>query len=242
MRAYFEQRYSPGNIVLVAAGNVDFPQLVESARRCCGHWPPAETTRQATPPEPHHQFLLFTKQNALQQYATQISAGPAADDPHRFATRVLATVLGDDSGSRLFWALVDSGLAEYAAMSAYEFQGCGIVMTFLCCAPDDVGSNLQTIRDLQLDAARQGITQDELDLAKAKICSEAVLRSERPQNRMFSLGNNWIQRRTYQTVRQTVDAYQAVSRDQVMRMLELYPLEQNATVITGPLTELKRTN
>ena len=238
MRAYFDQRYSPCNIVLVAAGHVDFAQLIESARRYCGHWQPVDASRHATPPEPHHQFLLFTKQNALQQYATQISAGPAADDPDRFATRVLATVLGDDSGSRLFWALVDSGMAEYAAMSAYEFQGCGIMMTFLCCAPEDAGANLLTIRDLQAEATRQGITRDELELAKAKICSEAVLRSERPQNRMFSLGSNWIQRRLYQTVRQTVESYQSVNRDQVMHMLDMYPLQPSAIVTTGPLAEL----
>ena len=36
MREYHGRRYSPGNIVLVATGAVDFPALVESAKRLCG--------------------------------------------------------------------------------------------------------------------------------------------------------------------------------------------------------------
>ena len=36
MRAYHRRRYAPGNMVLVASGAVDFPALVESARRLCG--------------------------------------------------------------------------------------------------------------------------------------------------------------------------------------------------------------
>jgi predicted Zn-dependent peptidase len=238
MRSYFDQRYSPRNIVLAAAGNVDFEQLVSTTRQCCGQWVPVDAPREMPKPEPQHRFVVVTKDSALQQYATQISAGPAADDPDRYATRVLATVLGDESGSRLFWSLVDPGLAEYAAMSAYEFQGCGIMMTFLCCAPEDTEANLSRIRDVQQEILRKTITSDELELAKTKICSQLVLRSERPANRLFSVGNNWIQRRTYQTVKQTIDAYQGVDCDQLMRVLDQYPLHLTATVTTGPLSEV----
>ena len=54
------------------------------------------------------------------------------------------------------------------------------------------------------------------------------------------MGNNWIQRRVYETVKKTVDAYQAVDRDQIMRLLEQYPLTSNATVATGPLKSATR--
>src|SRR5262245_19617243 len=38
MLAYFEQRYSPKNIVLSAPGNVDFDALVLQAQNSCGRW------------------------------------------------------------------------------------------------------------------------------------------------------------------------------------------------------------
>jgi predicted Zn-dependent peptidase len=238
MRSYFQQRYSPRNIVLAAAGNVDFDQLVEHARRSCGWWEPFDAPRPTPQARPHCRFLVVHKEQAVQEYVTQISAGPAADDPDRYAMRVLATVLGDDSGSRLFWALVDTGLAEYATMACYEFQGCGILMTYLCCAPDQTAANLQRTLDIEREAQRSGITADELQLAKSKICSQVVLRSERPANRLFAVGMNWIQRHTYQTVKEAVQAYQAVQLDDIARALGKYPLERTATVSAGPLKEL----
>ncbi|CAE7507655.1 ptrA, partial [Symbiodinium sp. CCMP2456] len=38
MMSYFEQRYSPTNMTLVASGNVDFDALVEQANELCGSW------------------------------------------------------------------------------------------------------------------------------------------------------------------------------------------------------------
>ena len=42
MRDYFCRRYAPGNIVLAAAGRVDFERMVADCRRACGGWEPAE--------------------------------------------------------------------------------------------------------------------------------------------------------------------------------------------------------
>ena len=55
---------------------------------------------------------MLHKETATQQYVLQLAAGPAAEDHDRYAAKLLATVLGDDSGSRLYWELVDPGLAE----------------------------------------------------------------------------------------------------------------------------------
>ena len=46
MRDYFRRRYSPGNIVLAGAGQIDFDALVAAAERCCGSWKREATSRQ----------------------------------------------------------------------------------------------------------------------------------------------------------------------------------------------------
>jgi predicted Zn-dependent peptidase len=238
MQAYFQQRYSPRNITLAAAGKVDFDRLVAEADKHCGSWKPFESPRDTPRAAPHSGFQLFHKEASSQQYSTQISGGPSANDEDRYAGRILATVVGDESGSRFFWDLIDTGLAECAAMGAYEFQGTGILMTFLCCAPDQTAENLQRIRDIELELQQHGISDTELVQAKSKICSHIVLQSERPASRLFATGVNWLQRREYRTVREIVDSYQAVTRADVAAVLEKYPLTVNTTVTIGPLTEL----
>jgi predicted Zn-dependent peptidase len=235
MRQYFQQRYSPQNIVLAAAGRVDWEQLVSTARLCCGHWEQFQTSRDLPPAEPHAEFKLTPKEDAVQLYAVQIAAGPSADDSERYAGRVMATVLGDDNGSRFYWELIDNGRADTAALSSFEYQGAGIFVGTLCCAPEDGAANLERIAELEGEIQRDGITQAELEQAQSKICASIVLMSERPKRRMFSLGANWLQRREYRTVKETIAAYQAVTRRDVSEVLLNYPLTRNTTFVVGPV-------
>ena len=49
MREYFNRRYAPGNIVLAAAGRVDFDRMVADCQRICGAWAPADRARAIEP-------------------------------------------------------------------------------------------------------------------------------------------------------------------------------------------------
>ncbi len=238
MREYFARRYAPNNMTLAAAGNVDFDRLVRMAEQKCGHWR-AERAERLTPrAAPNCTCRVFPNEIASQEYVVQIANGPGAEDESRYAARILSTIIGDDSGSRFFWSLIDSGRAECAVMYSCEFQGAGIYMSLLCGAPEETAANLQIMHDTLRTAERDGITSDELAQAQNKICSQIVLHSERPTNRLFALGENWLQRRAYQSVREIVASYRAVSRADVAGVLEQYPLTTHSTVAVGPLREL----
>jgi len=241
MRGFFHRQYSPENIALVATGNVDFDRLVELVDRYAGPWPqqpalrdPTRTTNVAS------QARSEVRQHPLatQQYVILVSDAPAADDPRRYAGRLLATVVGDDSGSRLFWELVDTGRAECAAMGPHEFQGTGVLLTYLCCQAQDAEENLSTIHNVLARAQREGVSETELEQAKNKICSHIVLSSERAANRLFSVGGAWLTRGEYRTVREVVDFYRRVTREDIMRTLQEFPLTRYSACAVGPLEEI----
>jgi predicted Zn-dependent peptidase len=238
MLAYFEQRYSPKNMVLAAAGNVDFDSLILQAQNYCGRWGMFDAPRATPVSQPRHEFKVIHKPLAAQEYVVQLATGPAATDPDRYAARLLTTVIGDDTGSRLFWELVDTGQAESASIGTQEYQGAGVYLTWLSCLPDLAAENLQRIAEIVQEAETDGLTEEELEQAKNKVCAQIVLHSERPTNRLFSVGNAWIQRRQYKTVREAVDAYRAVTLGDIERVLKRFPLSRTATVAVGPLTEL----
>ncbi len=145
MRDYFRRRYSPENIVLAGAGRIDFDALTALAGRLCGGWQPTAAGRAVEPAPRRDGFHLLQKESATQQYLMQLSAAPAAEDPDRFAAKLLATVLGDDSGSRLYWELVDPGLAEHASLGHAEHEGAGMMMTYMTCDPEHAAGNLRRI-------------------------------------------------------------------------------------------------
>ena len=238
MLAYFEQRYSPTNMVLAAAGNVEFDSLVLQAQNYCGRWGMFEAPRALSPAQPRTAFQVIHKPLAVQQYVMQLAQAPAATDEDRYAARLLTTIIGDDTGSRLFWELVDTGQAESASIGEQEYQGAGVFVTWLSCLPELAAENLQRLTDIVRQAEAEGVTEDELIQAKNKLCAHIVLQSERPTNRLFSVGNAWIQRRQYKTVREAVDSYKSVTLDDIHRVLKKYPLSRACTVAVGPLTEL----
>ena len=238
MGAYFQQRYSPGNMVLTAAGNVNFDALIKTAERMCGDWPSFEVTRETPRAEPHEGFTLIHKESASQQYLVQVANGPGSTDSDRYAARMLATILGDDSGSRLYWELIETGIAEYAGIDCYEFQGSGIFMTYLCGAPEDADRILQIATRMKESLQQDGVSEEELAQAQSKVCAHIVLSSERPMHRLYAVGTNWLQRDQYRTVRDVVDAYQAVTVDDIRGVLDRYPLTKETTVAIGPLKQM----
>lgn len=238
MRQYFERRYSPGNILVVGAGRIDFDTLVKTAERLCGSWQPMDAPRDTPPAPPHRSFECLRKETATLEYVLQLAGGPGATDGDRFAAKILATVLGDDSGSRMYWALVDSGLAEQATLSHHDYQGTGLFMTYMSCEPEQAQANLEQIADIFAQAEKDGITSAEMAQAKSKINSRIVLGSERPRGRLFNVGGNWMQRHEYRTVHDDLQAIDAVTAAEVREVLARYPLSINTTLAIGPLAEM----
>lgn len=238
MRAYFEQRYSPGNIAIAAGGKVDFDQLVKEIENHCGSWAAVETQRTTPEFSPCFGFESIYKETSTLEYIIQLTPGPARLDPNRYASRVLATILGDDSGSRMFWEFIDSGRAESAGMGSYEYHGSGLVMSVIYCLPDQAQDNLNRLNQLQAKA-REGVTQKELDLAKSKIASHIILASERTESRMFSVGSQWLAEQDFLTVAEIAKRYQDVTLEQINEVLEQYDFTQNMTLVVGPCKDLK---
>ena len=238
MRQYFSRRYAPGNIVLVGSGQIDFDQLCQTAKKQCGRWEAVQTGREVPPASTNTGFHLLHKDSAVQEYALMMSPAPGATSDDRYAAKLLESVLGDDSGSRLYWELVDPGLAEHCSLHHDDYLGAGMFLTYLSCDPDLAAENLQRIREVYGQAAAEGIAQAELDQAKSKISSQVVLASERPASRLFSVGLNWVQRQEYRSVRQVLDSYDAVTLADLATVQKTYPLSRSTTYVVGPLAEM----
>jgi predicted Zn-dependent peptidase len=238
MRAYFEAQYSPSNLFVAAAGKVDFDALVEQLSSRCGPWDMHPVQRELSQVQSQPTFQSFHRPSSAQQYILQLADAPASEDASRYAAKLLATMFGDDSGSRTYWNLVDSGLAESASLGHYEYLGMGMYYTWVSCEPDHAENNFVLLRQLQEQVEADGFTEEELRQAKNKVKARVVLGSERPRNRLFSLGGNWMQRQEYRSLADDMAAVDNVSLQDIHQVLSAFPLTQNTTVTIGPLDEV----
>jgi predicted Zn-dependent peptidase len=235
MQAYFDRRYAANNIILSVAGQFDWNQLVRLATEHCSHWKtaPVERTHRTEWSCPSSLHVL-RRESVQQEYVLSLTAGPPAESRLRYAADTLALAVGDDSGSRLYWGLVDPGRADSADCSYYENDGSGCVYISFTCEPEATESNLSIVRKILSEVQRQSITADELQLAKSKIASRVVRSSERPMGRMQAIATAWNYTGEYRDVDTELANYEAVTLDDVRNYLDRYPIDRCTVVAFGP--------
>ncbi|HLQ43553.1 MAG TPA: pitrilysin family protein [Planctomycetaceae bacterium] len=239
MRAYHRDHYLAGNIVLAVAGHTEWTKIVELAQQHCGHWPAGICSRSIDEARPRGGLKVITRPKSQQQHVMQMTSAPSAQNGLRYAAEILSVIVGDGSGSRLFWELVDPGLAEAADLDFAEHDGSGAYLTYLSCDPEATEENLAIIRGIYEELNRDGVHEGELEQAKNKVSSRVVLRSERPMGRLSSLGGNWVYRQEYRSVDDDLQTLRSITTDNVRELLAKYPLGMTTTVTVGPLESLK---
>jgi predicted Zn-dependent peptidase len=239
MRAYFDRRYAAGNILVAAAGNFDWPAFVRLIGEKTAGWAggavhPRPLAAAVGPGGVH----AFQKEGVAQQYVLSMAPAPAADSPLRHAASVLAVAVGDDSGSRLHWELVDPGRVESAGCGVDFSHGNGFLAVSVSGDPESAGENLGIVKRVLGEVQRGGITEDELAQAKTKITSRVVRSSERPMGRMSSIAGGWMYRGEYSDPDVEIARYDAVDLNAIRTCLDAFPVDAITTVGYGPLKQL----
>jgi predicted Zn-dependent peptidase len=238
MRMYFNQRYSPANIVLGFAGKGDWVQLVDLGNAHCGGWQGGPASRQADPVRGTHELRTILREEDQQETVAGVCDAPPLEAEDRYVAHLLATILGDYTGSRLYWALIDPGYADGAELSYQDYNQAGTFFTFLSCEPGATQANLGRIAQVYRTIMAQGVTEEELNQAKNKVLARSVLRSERPMGRLASLGFNWAYRRIYLSVEDELEAFSRVTVADIRRVLADWPLWPMTIVCVGPTAQV----
>jgi len=220
MRDYFSHRYAPNNLVLACCGNFDFEGLCHSANNKCSGWKSAEAPRILSPFNGTFEKKNVQNGNLVRQHLCLLSPSVSMQDSRRYAASLLGTIIGDDTGSRYYWALVDPALAETAGMQCESMDGAGVFYSYICCNPDNTEKILEIINALFQDIQNSGISQAELDTARNKTLSAMTLRCEQPMGRLVNLGFNWVYNKNYRSVAQEVDGIKSVTLNDISELIE----------------------
>ena len=234
MLDYFNRRYSPGNVTLVGAGNLDWDALAAQASSACGHWKDYSVSRDTPESAGTHRAGAIMDAKLLRQHIGVMSAGPGAQDDRRYAACVLATILGDVVGSRLFYALVEPAIAEEASCTYEPLDGTGIFATFISADPSRASEALQIARGEYDKFMAEGPTAQEMSAAGNKIASAATLQGELPMGRLTALGFDWVYRGEYKPLADHIEQIFAVTSGEVHELAKQFDLNATTTLTLGP--------
>lgn len=177
-QSYHEDNYNAANLVIAAAGNVDHEQITHLAQAVFG----SGMDKDHRPTTKYQKPTLFSpsivKHNPNLEQAHLIIAAPlvAATDERRYAADLLANIIGGGTSSRLWQKVREQrGLAYSVGASAVMYQDCGLFSIFAGTSPEQV----EEVVDLSVvemrDVVQNGVTTDELDLAKQQTVSSILL-------------------------------------------------------------------
>ncbi|MFW6058611.1 MAG: M16 family metallopeptidase [Phycisphaeraceae bacterium] len=235
MRQYFQHRYSPDNMVVALSGRVDFEAVIKDLQRLAGDWP--ATGAQRDPATPAIAALDQTIRDAKlsRHYLAALSPAPGAQDAQRYAARVLADVLGDTEGSRIYWALVDPGLAEEADLEFIPMDRAGAYMIYASCDPDEADAvEAKLWATIDALASKKDLDEAEVERAKNKLATEVMLRGESTMGRMTELGTHWLYQHEYTPLDEELRRIEAVTLDDLRQLLTDYPFQPRGVLRLTP--------
>ena len=123
----------------------------------------------------------------------------------------------------MYWELVDKGLADSASFDSDERDGTGCVMVYVSTSPSQLDEVVTIARGIV--SRPMDFSDADLERAKAKIVSRIVLDGELPMGRLMSLGLEWNYRRTTTPLSETIAKVRSVSRADIARALEKFPMK-----------------
>ncbi|QFP75621.1 pitrilysin family protein [Deinococcus sp. AJ005] len=232
-------RYGAGRVTLALTGAFDSEAVLEWATANLADWPAADAPTAEPPPTPVHpaQVRVITDPDLSRVQVAAEAPGLGVTHPLREAAGVLADLIGGENGA-LYWALLDTGLADSADLAHLEYRDAGAFEGGFSCDPERAQEVLNIFRAVLRDAGTL-ITDAAVRRAARKLAVSTLLRAETPQGRLFALGMDHMATGRAETTQELVDRYANISTEDVREVLRLCPLDRLTVVALGPLTELE---
>ena len=234
MKDYFWKTYSPGNIRVVACGNYDWDAFCEVIEENCGDWKPAEISREISFYNGSLKTVTEERASLVREHICMMHPTVAAQDEERHAARMLSLIIGDDTGSRYFWELIDTANAEVANMCVDAMDGVGALYSYFRCSKDNAPKVLEIVSNIFREIEKNGIKDEELITARNKVLSSITLKNELPMGRLFEVGFNQTYLEIYNTVEEEIAAVKSVTREQVVNLITRFDLEKHTSFILAP--------
>ena len=238
MKEYWGRRYQANNILFTVAGNFNWDAVRTQVEQLCGGWGDGEAGRTTRDVAPAPSFKAFTKGDMQQEMLAIGLRSVPQSDPARYTADVLATILGDSTGSRLFWGVRETGLAEGVGAQYLALDGSGLIIVFATTEPGKAAPTLEAVRREARRLQEGGVTEQELRRAKTKLATRVVMDGESTNRRMLSLVDSWLSIGRLETLEDVEQAIEGVTVQDCRDLLDRLPLtEHEIGVALGPLLE-----
>jgi predicted Zn-dependent peptidase len=218
---YHDFHYTAPNIVVAAAGNLEHEQIIGLVERALdGSRPAGEGRLEPEPAPPDGNLRVRFHEKVTEQFHVCLGGrGIPRGDDRRFALRVLDTLLGGSTSSRLFQEVREKRGLAYAVYSfTNQYLDSGQVGLYVGTRPDRVSEALEAIGGELRRLQEEEVPADELDRARENVKGRTTLSIESTLVRMNRLGNAVLTDLPLMSLDEVLQAIDEVTAEEVAEL------------------------
>ena len=236
--SYWRERYSANNVLVSLAGHFNWDEVVAQLARVTAGWSSGAGRLVAHEPEPRAGIKVEHRDSAQENIGIAFLAVPVTD-PHYYAAGLAAQALGSGSNSRLFREVREKRGLAYAVQARFDgFEKTGLVRIYVGTKPERAHESVEVILEELRKLEENGIDDEELRLAKTKLKSQLVMRSESTAARMAANLRSWWYEQELHSLQDIKDRIDRVTVDEIRELMESLRITSTlAGVAIGPRSE-----
>jgi zinc protease len=253
VRKYYDNFYSPDNAVLVIVGDFKTANTLETVQEVFGKLPKSQKSKplstqdsaRATPRYANSTQHGLNAPLPLTALNTPIvlrepGAGhllqvvyplPDVNQPDVPALDVMDYILTEGRNSRLYQALVESGLASEVTASVTSLRESGWYELLVTAAPNQKLRKIDSVLSRAIaNVVKKGVTREEVERAKTQLAADVILSNRDITSQGMQLGNDETTADDYRYTDRYLAAVSQVRAADVVAVVNKYLSKEARTV------------
>lgn len=239
VRNYYRTFYRPDNATLIIVGNFKTEPTLAMVKETFGKIAKPSQPLTATPAPKAAPVATATKakqpivlkEPGSAALINEVYPLPNISHPDVPALQLMDYVLTGGRSSRLYQALVESGLASDAGGYAASLIGAGWYELSVTAAPGQELQQIdQVLQQTLADLRNNGVSQEELDRARTQLRASILLRNRSITDQATQLGDDQTTIGDYRFIDRLLNAINQVTAADVQRVAQAYLNPANRSV------------
>lgn len=235
MYAYYKERYAPERTVVSIAGDIDKEAAIEIVMEYMGKF--TGEKKEIVLPEIQMAAESCYKFKDIEQMHICLGVpGLAAKDERTYALSVLSSILSGGTCSRLFQAAREERGLTYTIYSYHAgYIHGGSFLIYTSTNPQKLDEMIEVILKTLRDVCVDGVTEEEMELAKQQLRCGMLMSTENSANIMSKIGKSEIVLGEVLSTDKLIEKVMAVTKEDVQQLAkELFEEKNFVLSLVGP--------
>ncbi len=237
---FFRETYTPSNLIVSAAGNLDHQKVVDLVD---SHFRPLQQRPNGVHESPPSvdPAMRFREKDLEQVHLVLGTVAPHQSHEDRYTSYVLNTILGGTMSSRLFQVIREKrGLAYSVGSGLSCYRDAGNLTIYAATSPQSCAQVVELVLVELRRIRREPVGDKELRRAKDHLKGSIMLGLEGTGSRMSQLARHEMYFGRQISLDETLAGIESVNREEIMRLAaEMFEERPLGLTAVGNLADLK---